>query len=326
MTRSIAAMASCFGLLIMAGSALAQPDAAPRPGPTMAGPADDADLPPPLPDVTGDSGYAYGGVAVLSTAAPWQAQIYSTSPLSAYTAAERRGRSDWEMPHRCGGTVIARNWILTAAHCVKPASMAAGRRVRLGALNIERDKGVTFRIDDVVTHPDYRNSFRRNDIALIRFSADRLSGPRAAAAIAPLGALDRGTAFRAEDKVTALGWGKYRNVGAFQTSAALLSVTLAVVPQPDCRRLWVDQEVPDDIVLCAAGDAVATCAGDSGGPVVVGWAKPMLVGVVAGGNKYCTGNSAVPGIYTRVAAFRVWIDCVIKHGKARCERQARQRR
>ncbi len=51
----------------------------------------DADLPPPLPLVTQSWGYGFNGKVVSFDAAQWQAQIYSTSPLSAYTPAERAG-------------------------------------------------------------------------------------------------------------------------------------------------------------------------------------------------------------------------------------------
>lgn len=294
--------------------------------PAPEGADESADTPPPLPVVGESHGYAFGGEQVSFTAAQWQAEIFSTSPLSAYTAEERAGRSDWEMPHRCGGTVISRRWILTAAHCVKAESIAAGRRVRLGARDISRDAGVTFRIDSVVRHPDYTGSFRRNDIALIRFSADRQSGPRAAAVIKPIAALDRGPELRPENPVVAMGWGKTRNVTNFQTSAVLLKVALKVVPQPECQARWVNQEVPKEIVLCAAAFAKATCSGDSGGPVIVNENNPVLVGVVAGGNKACNGDAKVPGIYTRVAAFSDWIDCVTRRGEARCNSRAVRRR
>jgi V8-like Glu-specific endopeptidase len=268
-----------------------------------------ADLPPSLVTIEQEGMQGINGRQVNFAATRWQAQIYAIPSVVADGPLPL-----WERSHRCGGTVIARNWILTAAHCFKTPDVQNKRRIRLGApdiSNLTERPGNTYQIVQVINHPHYA-AFRGYDIALVRFAADRNSGPNPDRSIFPIGRRDNGTLFAESQRVVAMGWGKTRNIESDDASAALLKMALNTVPETTCKNTWGDQRILSGLVICASAPGVATCTGDSGGPVIQNEGNPVLVGVVSWGNDRCNGQASRPGVYTKVSAFNGWINCVMQ--------------
>lgn len=77
----------------------------------------------------GDSSSAVGGDAD-PLEFPWQASLQ----------VRNSSTDKWE--HSCGGSIIDRHWVLTAAHCLDSRIVDGALRIVVGAYNISNIEGI----------------------------------------------------------------------------------------------------------------------------------------------------------------------------------------
>lgn len=254
---------------------------------------------------SGDNSVAYGanGTATAPGSTPWMAAIERPVRLPQYNRDLL-----WSERLYCGGALIAPGWILTAAHCLVDDGDSIkdlGFRVRLGTSNIRGNGGATYRITAVYRAPNYNPQYGYfHDIALIRFASDAQTSLARASRIQQI-TVDEPDATRpplAGRGVYFYGWGRTEQN---MVSDALLYFKVRIMPDADCRN--------SGIALCAKGFGdrpAAQCHGDSGSPMVVfDGTKPVVIGVVSHNtSRAACGAHLGPGVYTRVAAYRGWIE------------------
>lgn len=225
-----------------------------------------------------------GGERAPSAGQPWMVAL-----------ADRRVPSGREA-FFCGGTLIARDWVLTAKHCLW--GMGKGRiEVFPGAVNLRTDR------HDGIGLVGVRHLGRPDpDVALLHLERPAKEAPLKIADVPP----EPGSVG------TAYGWGALRSTG--RAVNFLRQVELEVRTTEDCRSAYFGSFRPE-LMLCAGRPGLDTCGGDSGGPLVVGW---ELVGVTSFGR----GCGYWPGVYARVDAVSSWIERTVRRDTLRHRRAA----
>ncbi|KAG9275434.1 urokinase-type plasminogen activator [Astyanax mexicanus] len=242
-----------------------------------------------------------GGYRTTVESQPWMASIFVNKCF------------------KCGGTLIAPCWVLTAAHC-----FPSGRRNKLEHISVylgknainetDHNKEQKFKVTKLIIHEDFDNTISENynnDIALMQIvdssgqCAQRTRTVRTVCLPPSKHMMPYGSF------CTTAGYGTVKSNG-FEYSKFLKEARLELISPKVCHQdnYYGKSEVPlTDNMVCAGSPTWKddACQGDSGGPMVCEVnGRMFLFGVVSWGEQCATKFK--PGVYTKVTNYNKWIE------------------
>ncbi|XP_061395519.1 seminase-like, partial [Musca vetustissima] len=186
----------------------------------------------------------------------------------------------------CGGALLTRRFVLSAAHCFKNVT-PSDLFVVAGATTLSETGGIRSNVIKIMMPASFSTATMDNDVAVLKL-ATALHGPNTQT----IGLYNDN--LKIGQQVEISGWGRTSEMG--DVSFQLRTIRVPVLARPQCRQQYSKYIALTKNMFCAGlPGAKDSCSGDSGGPVV---ANGKICGIVSFG--VGCARQGLPGVYTKI--------------------------
>ncbi|XP_040192177.1 coagulation factor X [Rana temporaria] len=236
------------------------------------------------------SGRIVGGRDCKLGECPWQALLISE-----------------ENEPFCGGTILSRQFILTAAHCMNQTKYF---KVVVGEVNTLKNDGTesTHKVEKIIVHPKFVRATYDFDIAVVKLKeAINYTDNIIPACLPDPDFADE--VLMTERQAMVSGFGRLFERGVQATKLQMLNVPY--VDRQTCKES--SKFKITDNMFCAGYDKEVkdACQGDSGGPHVTPYKDTYFVTGIVSWGEGCAQQGKY-GVYTKVSKLNKWLKGVFK--------------
>ncbi|XP_017033125.1 CLIP domain-containing serine protease B4-like [Drosophila kikkawai] len=193
----------------------------------------------------------------------------------------------------CGGALITKNYVLTAAQCLYNQKPPMFVQLEERLFNVSRG----------IKHRDYRVQPGPNDIGLLKLDGEVNYTTDDIRPICIL--MDAASVLRNKNRFYGFGW---ERIETGKVSQFEMTTEVRRLPSEECQHDNMPQLTNHSTQICAEAH-YGPCNGDAGGPlVVIINNRSVQVGITSNGPASCNG----PAVYTDVTSYTRWIASIVR--------------